>query len=307
MNDFDRTTGVGASEVSGILGQSPFRTPVGVWMEKVGLGGYGAETDAMRNGTALEGGILAVAAETRGQRMTRNRVTFKHASWPDVPLFATPDGFTRRRDAVVEVKLVGHRWGDWRDGPPTYVQTQVQSQMAVFPRASHAVVVALIGSDVRTFEIEADRVMAEAITSDVRSWWEAYVRTEIAPPAETDDDRWAVARILAGRSPATRPSRTPSEVEAEVGGQLVAHLATLDEVEAAVALERLLLAEAAVEADVVGDGWRGAWTERRNIDWAAIARDAGVAQEAIEARTTTSRVFSFRRVRRQDRDGGETE
>src|SRR5262245_47979757 len=171
---FDRLSGIGASEVPAILGQSPWTSEVSVWLDKVGMGPGRRETPAMRTGVALEGAVLGIAADATDRRMTRNRVTFLHPDWPRVPIFGTPEGFTRRRWGVCEVKVVGHHWSEWTDGPPIYVRTQVQTQMAVIPKATHGVVIALLGTDVRTFDVDRDPEMIEAIEADMAAWWQTY-------------------------------------------------------------------------------------------------------------------------------------
>lgn len=296
FEDFDRRSGIGASEVSGLIGQSPWATPAGIWMEKVGMTTGRPSSGSMRTGTALEAALLAIAADLADVRLKRNRTTFVHAAWPEVPLFATPDGFTPRRAGVVEIKLVGYRGSDWSDGPPPYVETQVQAQMAVHGRATFALVGALIGSEVRTFEVPRDPVLIEAIETDVRDFWASFVGPEVAPPVETPADRWAMARALAGRA-VTREERAADDLEEVTAARLLALRATADEMDAEENLLRLALAESSVEVDLVGNGWRGAWTSRRHIDWAAVAKDLGARPADIEARSSTSRVFSFRRPR----------
>src|SRR5262245_28628649 len=106
---FDRRTGIGASEVPAILGLSPYATPAAVWLEKVGMATR-RETASMRTGIALEGAVLKLAADQTGRDLVRNRATRRHPLWPDVPLFATPDGFIRPHNwGLVEVKVVGWR------------------------------------------------------------------------------------------------------------------------------------------------------------------------------------------------------
>lgn len=51
---FDRSSGIGASEVPALAGLSPYQTPVGVWLRKVGLGMEAEQTASMRTGSALE-------------------------------------------------------------------------------------------------------------------------------------------------------------------------------------------------------------------------------------------------------------
>lgn len=299
MTTVDRSTGIGASEVPAILGLSPWTTPVAVWLEKVGMGGPRRETGPMRTGTALEGAILGIAARDLDLRAVRNRVSFRHPDWPDVPLWATPDGFTRHRAGLVEVKVVGYRGADWSDGPPPYVLSQVQAQLACLPRTRYAIVAALLGSDVRTWEVERDEALITALEADVAEWWDGYVRRQISPMPEGDADRWALVRALAARAP-SRDSRIATDDEAVVAAHLSVLLAQADDVAAQIADLRLEMAEAAEGTDLIGTGWRATWHDRRQVDWAAIVRDERVPKRIIERYETTSRVFTFRRTKTEE-------
>jgi len=50
----DRSTVLGASEVAGVLGLSPWDTPYTVWLRKVGLGDEKADNEAMEFGRRAE-------------------------------------------------------------------------------------------------------------------------------------------------------------------------------------------------------------------------------------------------------------
>lgn len=294
FEDFDRRSGIGASEVPAIAGLSPWRTPVAVWLDKVGLAGGQPQTPGMRTGTALEHAVLKIAADEVGVPLRHNRSTFVHRDWPEgVRLFATPDGFAPRRHALAEVKVVGWRGQDWKEGPPPYVLAQVQAQLAVLPKVKGALVAALIGSEVRTFEVERDEVIGDDIAERVRVWWDRHVIGGESPPPQTEDDEWAIVR---GRvSPPPREVRTPGLSEEVLAAELVVLLNHSDQIAAQIVERRLALAEASARADLVGEGWRATWSERTSTDWRAVAREAAVPPNVVDIHTHQSPVFTFRR------------
>ena len=75
------------------------------------------------------------ASVTASVRRTRVVKTPERKQWWRHALFGTPDGFGPHRYALAEIKLVGHRFDDWKTGPPEYVHLQVQAQMACYPKA----------------------------------------------------------------------------------------------------------------------------------------------------------------------------
>jgi len=231
-------------------------------------------------------------------RLTHNRVTFRHPDWPDVPLYATPDGFGPHRWALAEIKVVGHRMDDWRGGPPEYVRLQAQAQLAVLPRAFRVIVGALVGSEVRAYTVERDPKVGDAIVEGVVDWWRRYVIPEVAPPPEGPDDTWALlrARVM----PESRVERIADDQEDVAGLRLLAALEAKDALEEEVAALRLGLAAAAETEDLAGTGWRGKWTERRSTDWAALAREEAIPRRVIERYSRSAPVFTFRRAKVAD-------
>ena len=293
----NRAAGIGASEVAVIGGVSPWQTPAGLWLTKVGLSGGQESTGPMRMGLALERSLVRLLAEEADIRLTHNRQTFRHPDWPDVPMYATPDAFGPHRWALAEIKVVGPgRYEDWRTGPPEYVRLQAQAQMACLPRSFRVLVGALVGSELRTYTVERDPKVAEAIVEGVVDWWRRYVVPEVAPPPEGPDDTWALLRASMTPEDA-RPERVAIDEEEVAARRLLAALEAKDEVEAEIAALRLQLAQAAESADLAGVGWRGRWTERRTTDWPALARELRLPKRVVESYTRQTPMFTFRRAK----------
>lgn len=299
----DRRSGLGASDVPIIAGASPWATPVALWLDRMGLATQD-ETPAMSAGKALEGSIISLAASQTGDTIHRNRVRFHHPDWPRVPLWATPDGFTRPRRSLVEVKMVGHRFADWADGPPSYVGLQVQAQLACLPRVETALVAALIGGELRLYRIEREDLVQQYLPALVAEWWSRHVLGERAPDPDGPGDRWALLRVAASAD--GRATRVATADEADLASQLLALQRHADEVAGEIEQRRLALAEAARAADLRGDGWSARWGTRRTTDWAGVAADLapdGVPPDLIEARERVTATFTFRRTKADQAEG----
>lgn len=297
--NIDRNSGIGASEVPGIAGLSPYTTAVGVWMEKMGLGAPVQQTDAMTAGQRLERPILKLGAHFIGRRLLHNRQSFKHPLWPDVPLWATPDGFSDGREALAEVKLVGHRWSDWGDGPPPYVQLQVQAQLACLPRVERAYVIALLGSEVRTYTVEREPEVQHRLPVLVADWWASYIKTETAPDPMTDEDRWVLIRAALHAGASRSEPRLATPDEQMLGSELLRLLAQQDELARLVEDRRQELALVASDSDVKGLGWLARWSERRSVDWRSLATRAEIPEALVQEFSRATPVFTFRRDRQR--------
>ena len=290
--DLARRIGLGASEVPAIFGVSPYATASDVWLAKVGLGSEKATTAGMMAGRELERPILRLAADASGIELKRNAQTFAHPRWPDVPLFATPDGFGPRRATIAEVKLVGFRFADWSAGVPDYVRLQVLAQMACLPRSGRAIVAALVGSELRTFTIERELEVEDRLLADVVDWWYRYVVAELAPEPDTPASAWRLARATAELDGRQQRLATPDEQG--LGAQLIETTRSIDTLEKYAERLRLALATAAGDCDVAGVGWSASWHPRADVSWKTVALEAGATPELVEDHTRRSSSFRFR-------------
>ena len=286
------TAGLGASEVPAIAGLSPFATATDVWLEKVGLAPARAETPAMAAGKALERPILRLAGDRLGVTLRHNAGAVFHPSYPDVPLWATPDGYGVHRTLLAEVKLVGHRWSDWSDGPPDYVVAQARAQMACHPRAVAVVVIALLGSELRTMTVERDPAIERELVELATGWWRRHVVGELAPDPDGPSDAWAILRATAAVDARSERLALPDELATgraliETNRQIAALEERADEL-------RRELAVAAGEADLLGIGWTARWSDRASTSWKSVAMAAGATPEDIADYTTRTPSFGFR-------------
>jgi putative phage-type endonuclease len=288
----DRAKGIGASEVAALVGLSPWTTPVEVWLDKVGLGRPRDETPQMTTGRDLELAVLKLGAAQLSRRIVHNARTFTHRGWPDVPLFATPDGFGPGRDTLAEVKVVSHHLSDWSDGPPPYVVAQCQAQMAVYAKATAVDVIALVGGAIRTYVVERDRATILDIEVLVGRWWRDYVVAEVAPPAQSADDEWALLRARIVPDHQERLATTDEQV---VANDLVGLLAERARIDALVDEGRRALATASGGHDIAGVGWSGRWQSRSSVDWKAVRKIVGIPDDVVEAYTRTTPLFIVRR------------
>ena len=132
-HDF-RATHIGSSDAPVIVGESPYRSALDLYVERTTSA---AEPDAFtarlfRIGHAMEPVILALYAEETGAKVRKGRVLEdRMVPW----LSASLDGETAD-GTIVEAKWTSS--SRWRDGVPADVLVQVTHQMAVarVPRAT---------------------------------------------------------------------------------------------------------------------------------------------------------------------------
>ncbi len=192
-----RRSGVGASDVAGILGLSPWTTPYEVWLSKLWPTDETAFDDdtleRFRWGHLLEDIITAEAAERCGLGPVTLQVALTH---PDHPHhLATPDGITD--PATIDAKVTADR-DEWAEVPLHYY-CQVQWQMHVAERDRAIVAVLHAGQRLDTHHIERDDTDIARMVEAVDQFWHVNV-LERRPPVATARDLTALNR----HTPATR-------------------------------------------------------------------------------------------------------
>src|SRR5215471_16523967 len=132
----DRTSGIGGSDIAAICGISHFRTPFGVYCDKLGLADPQEQTERMRIGKLLEPTVLELyrASHPNEEVVWSLDKTERHPKEPII--IGTPDAFILRPEPVrkgLEAKTAGldqaWRWGDDGDNVPGEYLMQCQWYM----------------------------------------------------------------------------------------------------------------------------------------------------------------------------------
>ena len=213
-----RRLGVGGSDVAAILGHSPYRTPLAVWLDKTGQDDD-ADSEAMEWGRRLERVVLDKFADTHPELTLIGPPGLVRDD--EHPVFlATPDDLatgTTTSPEVVEAKTTGARaaWA-WEDGatPDAYALQTLWYMGIVGAQVGH--IACLIGG--RTYVervIERDDDLLDWMRTRVREWWDRYVVTGTPPPATppTDDRLMARAYPAGERSEAVLDVDVLTEIE----------------------------------------------------------------------------------------------
>lgn len=281
-----RRTGIGASEVSAVLGLNPWKGPIDVWLVKRGIVEE-IESPRTEVGSFLEAGLFEVYQRRTGLRATRRRHTRRHRAFPHV--LASPDFLVRDDDRGGEIKIVGERVSHHWEGDtiPDYVLAQAAQNMAVTGRARWDVVALIGGTDLRIHTVTRDPDFEETILEACELFWSEYVETGTPPPIRDPEER---RRYLRARYPGSAKTKC-RELDTPKAARLAAKYAA-----ARAALKR---AEARVEdvgsrlLELVADdyGIEGSWGRFQapqiagKVDWKAVAEELGggvIPAELIE-------------------------
>jgi predicted phage-related endonuclease len=264
---------VRASEVPMLLGLSPYGGAHALWQRKVEGGEERSEeTLAQRLGHLLEPVTRELTAEREGVRITTNHRTRRHRT---VPLVATPDGLFARGVFEGKARAYAREWGADGDpeGVPADVRVQVAAQQAVWNRELGIVGVLVGGSEPRSYRLERNRELEEAILESVVDLMARVARGEPPEPDGSDDaTAWLRRRF---------PAETPGlEIVATAEQELLVDELQAASFEAIAAEARLERAKQRIQS-VIGEAaalitpsGRITWTRNPDVpetSWQAVA------------------------------------
>jgi putative phage-type endonuclease len=188
----DRATGIGGSDAAAVLGLSAWKTPLDVYLEKVGLAQPSEDTAATKWGRLLEPAVRQEYSERTGFTVTQPRELRRSEKYPF--MIAHPDGLVidPRRGYEGKTARTDHGWGEpGTDEVPQDYLIQVQHYMVVEVIPVWDVAVLIGGQDYRQYEIPADRELQELIIEAEHDLWQRVQRGE--PP----DPTWQHANTMA--------------------------------------------------------------------------------------------------------------
>lgn len=193
-----RRAGIGGSDVAAILGMSPWRTPLEVYLDKRGEAAPDFDNESMIWGRALEPVIRQQYAERTGREVAVPASILVHPKHEF--MLANLDGVTDD-DRVLEVKTArsGQDWGEPGSAEiPEVYALQVQHYLAVTGFVVADVAVLIGGSDFRIYEVPADPELQGLMIEAEATFWQRVIDGN--PP---DPVSFAEAQLRFGRSAAT--------------------------------------------------------------------------------------------------------
>ena len=229
----ERRKGVTATDITAILGLSPYQSPFGLWWEKTSPDMPAHEdSDRLRLGRELEPYIRTRWAESSdkalygtGEGLFRSTSLPWQLATPDAVLYEdvfNPElgelgDFEPQLAAVAEYKS----WADadktsWQDGPPARVRAQNLWQMDTLDVAvGHVGVVFLPSGEFRSYELTWDEAAQRDLDLMRLLGWEFYRRmTGELPPPDVDGSAATLTALRARFADPRKDKTAPVDAEA---------------------------------------------------------------------------------------------
>lgn len=257
-----RRTGIGASEIASVLGESPWMSPLELYADKIGKYERDlSDSEPVYWGQKLEAPIIEAYAERTGRGTRKAGLLLRSSVHPWA--MCTLDGETWEPESEgdawpFEVKNTSSFKADeWENGPPEHYYLQVQHQLLV-TGAQKGTIAALIGGQRMVWsDVPRDEQAIRKIVYHGSRFWERVMRRDMPTPDGTEGARRALQALFPDGS----------------GTVVLPHSA----IDAADELERLKaeIKERQRHVDqientiraAIGDAEVGMMTDRRSFSW----------------------------------------
>ena len=287
----DRSKFLGASDIPAVLGLSPFKSALDVFLEKTGRLVQGPPSIPMRAGNYLEPLVLSLFTERTGIAIKGYQANLTLPAHPF--LAATVDSLAEDDSAVVEAKTTGsgEGWGEEEtDQVPEHILVQCVQQMAVADLPMVWIPVLIGRTDFRIYRIERDRELEKIVIERGVKFWTENVLADVAPDPRTLED----LKLL---FPVSREKEIPADDKILVSvGKLQAISRQIEDLEKMEKVLKFEIQSYMGDADTLLAGMGGkkiaTWKtqERTTIDTKALKESHPQIAELV-SKTTASRVF----------------
>lgn len=167
-----RRTGIGASEIAAVLGESRWGDAGTVYARKVAPDEDDEAREWQEWGLRLEPVILEAYSSPRyaGRSVQRDGRLLRSREHPWA--LCTLDAWTADRGSEIPLELKTDRWGrEWDDGPPVEYMLQLQHQMLVTGARRASIAVLVGGSQLAWCDAARDEAtIARIIRAGSRFW-----------------------------------------------------------------------------------------------------------------------------------------
>lgn len=301
-----RRSGIGASDVAGILGLSPWASPFSVWASKIDDQADDHDNDAKEFGRRAEVMVAPWFADRTGLTVAgeQARCTHRDDRWK----LCTVDGFVLDGPnidiasalGVLEIKTTGDSAADWAVEVPVHYRCQATWAMHVtdLPRCWFAVLHLAFGRPrFEFYEFERDAAEEAFVVDACSRFWHDHVTTG-HPPAV--DGHSATTDAIKAHWPTAEGSMEADALTRRMCDRIRAHKATAKLIEANIAEAENELRAALGEREALVDGtgkvlasWKPQSTAR--LDGKALkAARPDIAAEYTT--TTTTRVLRVKNL-----------
>jgi putative phage-type endonuclease len=185
--------------VAAVAGLNPYRKPIDVWSDKLGLVEPFTGNQASKWGDLLEEVIADhyVKEHEAEKVLLRSPGTLVREISPRFRLIATPDRLVYRKRQPrpfrnLQIKTAGLRqadkWGEGPDDVPEEYLAQVAAEMAVADVGETDLAVLIGGQDDREYRLRRDLELEGQLIEICERFWVDHILTQTPPPVDGSEN-----------------------------------------------------------------------------------------------------------------------
>lgn len=182
-----RRTGLGGSDIAAICGLSRYKSPMEVYLDKLGEIPPIEDNPKMKAGRILEPVVADWFAEETGMKVMKQNAIFQHKEHPH--MLANIDRWLPGQNAGLECKNTAEYCrGDWEGAQaPTEYVLQCSHYMAITGAERWFIAVLIGGWDFQWRVIERDDDLIKNLITIEHDFWRNHILAKI-PPAFSHQD-----------------------------------------------------------------------------------------------------------------------
>ena len=190
-----RKLGLGGSDMAAVLGLSPWRSPIDVWLDKTSDTVEEKESEPMYWGNVLEEVVAQEFAKRTGWKVRNNNFTLQSDEYPY--LLANIDREIVGLDAGLECKTANaFKANEWDgDNVPDAYYIQCQHYMAVTGKSSWWIACLVGGNTFYYKEIKRNEEVIAAIIDTGAAFWELVKNKTMPAPDDTKQCENALKKL----------------------------------------------------------------------------------------------------------------
>nr|DAP56616.1 MAG TPA: Exonuclease [Caudoviricetes sp.] len=190
-----RKLGLGGSDMAAVLGLSPWRSPIDVWLDKTSDTVEEKESEPMYWGNVLEEVVAQEFAKRSGYKVRNNNFTLQSEEYPY--LLANIDREIVGIDAGLECKTANaFKANEWDgDNVPDAYYIQCQHYMAVTGKSSWWIACLVGGNTFYYKEIKRNEEVIAAIIDTGAAFWELVKNKTMPAPDDTKQCENALKKL----------------------------------------------------------------------------------------------------------------
>lgn len=198
-----RKKGIGGSDAAAIAGLNPWKSPIAVYLDKIGETEPIEDNERMRIGRDLEDYVAKRFVEATGMKVRRRNAILQHSEYPF--MLANVDRLIVGKKEGLECKVTNsYAKKEWEDEIPIYYEIQCHHYMAVTGYKAWWIA-CLIGNEKFVYKrIERDEEVIKNLIKIEKDFWENYVIPRQMPAPDGSD---AATEIIKKMYPNSNPEQ----------------------------------------------------------------------------------------------------